>query len=368
MERIVYILGAGFSAPLGLPVMSNFIEKSKDIYFNYPDKYRYFMNIYKMIKEVSYLKNFINSDLHNIEEILSILEMGYFVSDNNKSIKRYKQFLKDVIEFYTPKPTIDRLKQNKHQWTDCCFGEDKKINLYGKFLSNLLQIKLCRVQDKRHPDFINYHSKLCDTPKDADYGVVTLNYDLVLENIVDFINMHYELKGSPVGLRLSLGKITSDNQFLVSKLHGSVDREVIPPTWNKSSANTNLIRISWRVAYEMLVSANQIRIIGYSLPVSDSYIKYLLSVALKNSQHLRMIDVITLDSDKHTEERYNKLFTYPKFRFKNANFLNFLESAYKGDEIKTTVTTKKDLMHEYSISEFHMHSSILEKAHDEFMR
>ena len=33
MERVVYLLGAGFSAPLGLPVMSNFLEKSKYMYF-----------------------------------------------------------------------------------------------------------------------------------------------------------------------------------------------------------------------------------------------------------------------------------------------------------------------------------------------
>ncbi|WP_175406349.1 hypothetical protein [Bacillus sp. FJAT-27264] len=29
MEKVVYILGAGFSAPLGIPVMSNFIMKAK---------------------------------------------------------------------------------------------------------------------------------------------------------------------------------------------------------------------------------------------------------------------------------------------------------------------------------------------------
>jgi len=36
LEKVVYLLGAGFSAPLGLPVMSNFLEKSKDIYFADP--------------------------------------------------------------------------------------------------------------------------------------------------------------------------------------------------------------------------------------------------------------------------------------------------------------------------------------------
>jgi hypothetical protein len=34
MKNVVYVLGAGFSAYAGLPVMSNFIEKAKDIYFS----------------------------------------------------------------------------------------------------------------------------------------------------------------------------------------------------------------------------------------------------------------------------------------------------------------------------------------------
>ena len=31
-ENVVYILGAGFSAQFGLPLMNNFLEKSKDMY------------------------------------------------------------------------------------------------------------------------------------------------------------------------------------------------------------------------------------------------------------------------------------------------------------------------------------------------
>jgi hypothetical protein len=73
MERVVYLLGAGFSAPLGLPVMSNFLEKSKDMYFETPDRYKYFSDVFNQIRDFSVVKNYYNSDLFNIEEILSIL-------------------------------------------------------------------------------------------------------------------------------------------------------------------------------------------------------------------------------------------------------------------------------------------------------
>ena len=47
-DKIVYLLGAGFSAPLGLPLVSNFISKSKDLYFEQPGKYSHFLEVHKL--------------------------------------------------------------------------------------------------------------------------------------------------------------------------------------------------------------------------------------------------------------------------------------------------------------------------------
>ncbi len=44
-DRVVYLLGAGFSAPLGLPVMSNFLMKSKDMYFSDPERFSTFKEV-----------------------------------------------------------------------------------------------------------------------------------------------------------------------------------------------------------------------------------------------------------------------------------------------------------------------------------
>ena len=75
MDRVVYWLGAGFSAPLGLPVMRDFVTKSKDQYASDPDRYGHFGTIFKQIDTLSKIKNFFSSNLYNIEEVLSILEM-----------------------------------------------------------------------------------------------------------------------------------------------------------------------------------------------------------------------------------------------------------------------------------------------------
>jgi len=38
MEKITYLLGAGFSVPARLPLMNNFILMAKDMYYSNPEK------------------------------------------------------------------------------------------------------------------------------------------------------------------------------------------------------------------------------------------------------------------------------------------------------------------------------------------
>ena len=82
MNNTLYIFGAGFSAPLGLPLMNNFLVKSKDLYFKDKSKYAYFDEVFNLIDEMSVSKNYYNTDLLNIEEILSILEMQSFLEES----------------------------------------------------------------------------------------------------------------------------------------------------------------------------------------------------------------------------------------------------------------------------------------------
>jgi hypothetical protein len=51
-------LGAGVSAPLGLPVTSNFLVRSKDMFAANAQKYSHFAEVFKTIKELSIIKNY----------------------------------------------------------------------------------------------------------------------------------------------------------------------------------------------------------------------------------------------------------------------------------------------------------------------
>ena len=103
MENITYFLGAGFSAPLGLPVMSDFMRKAKDLYQKEPDKYNWFKTIFEYTEEnLPKILKFYNSDLNNIEEVLSILEMKKIIFDDFSDTE-FKRFIVEVISSFSPK-------------------------------------------------------------------------------------------------------------------------------------------------------------------------------------------------------------------------------------------------------------------------
>ena len=143
-----------------------------------------------------------------------------------------------------------------------------------------------------------------------EYSIVTLNYDCVPESVLSFIEAHYNC-ATPEPIR-------------IAKLHGSVDSgDIVPPTWNKG-ANRKIVA-EWERAYEYMVEANHLRIVGYSLPTADAYVKYLLKSAVTKAPHLKAIDVICLDDDVGSvRSRYNEFVRFTYYRFRNENVIEYL--------------------------------------------
>jgi hypothetical protein len=167
MEKVVYILGARFSAPLGLPVVSNFLQKSKDLYFANPDRYKHFKEVFDTIRSMHVAKSYYETNLFNIEEILSILEMSEQLGNENER-KSFVEYIVDVIEACTPQPL--EFKGLPGNWSDYLFGESSNNSGYGYFVGSLLNLYFSKngLEFKRSPK------------QSAGYSVITLNYDLYL--------------------------------------------------------------------------------------------------------------------------------------------------------------------------------------------
>lgn len=353
MERVVYLLGAGFSAPAGLPVMSNFLEKAKDmLYLSERDEFAHFAGVLERVNHLSVIKNYFKSDLFNIEEILSILEIKASVSLPGER-EGFIRFISDVIRFYSA--AFDRPiepKVNTGNWYDFIFGDDLTVAHYGFFALSLFNTAFHPIDPER-PDLPRL-KVAPSTPRQTSYSVITLNYDRLLENPIDSINKVYKIDRP-----LKYEYETYDPDWKVphvAKLHGDVEKgNIVPPTWSKAIAPE--ISSSWRIALHLLSECNHIRIVGYSLPISDAYIKYLLKAGILENHHLKTIDVICLDNVGDVERRYAEFVDdsfKSRYRFKNGSVADYLQ-------MLRGATTKPTSSHST------IKYSLLEEVHSKFM-
>jgi len=350
MEKVVYLLGAGFSAPLGLPATNDFLVKSKDMFFENPQKYSHFDDVFNTIKQMSVCKNYYDSDLFNIEEILSVLEMQNHLSDSENQ-SSFLQFICDVIAFYTPSFDIDA-DLNSGNWHGFVFGNDKLTRGYGFFVGSIHNLQFIRKEIIDHGRMLAQHSFIKDSNSQFNYSIVTLNYDMVLENICKYAvqKFHTDLRFTD---NFDADEKKTTNPVALAKLHGSIDSGIIvPPTWNKN-LHKSVIQ-SWRLAYKLLTETNHIRIIGYSLPTADSYVRYLLKAAAMHSPHLKSIDVICLDPKGDVKQRYDEFINFKYYRFFNAKIEEYLSTIYHksvpeivGSLVPLNLNKLEDAHHEF---------------------
>ncbi len=312
MKTNVFILGAGFSAGIGVPVMSNFIQKAREYYFkeledpkNKEDEEnkKKFNKVENYIANISCVRNYLDVDLHNIENLYSLIDIENKIGiQSHELLKAIKYYIWKTIEYFTPGP------------------HDNKCNI------------------KQYVDFVKHINDVSQNNNIKNI-VITFNYDLVFEyTIIQFRKSYKEQHCCTFTypgydnkrIRIydsNYKRDNSDNPYdcftpdinhgviKIIKLHGSINwidpkkKEevpiIIPPSWRKGEMA--IFDGIWRYAYESIKEANDIYFIGYSLPETDTYFKNLLAVSLSKSKKLKRVIVVNSDNSGNTEGRYRKL-------------------------------------------------------------
>jgi len=240
--------------------------------------------------------------------------------------RRYENLCRVFVDYYTPAVPTPRLEAAN--WFDTVLGP---WTHYFALAGSLLGIRLWTSTDPIHDIAVDI-SQLPN--RKCSYAVVSLNYDLVLEYMSKAINA---MTTKPGSVKCYFGKPDDDGgageeKIIVplAKLHGSTHtRHVIAPTWNKGLESDSTIVETWATALKLLREANHIRIIGYSLPESDAYIRYLLKAAVIESPHLKSFDVICSDSSGQTRERYKAFVTFKYFRFAHGLTQDYLSNVFE---------------------------------------
>ena len=253
---------------------------------------------------------------------MSVLEMESNLTGTRFST-RFIDYIVDVIKAFTPEIPVPHRPGNYHEYL---FGKNSAWKAFGHFILSAFNAKInvspSVTKRNRQIEF-----SLSRTKSNCKYAIISLNYDLVIENIITYINMHYPATNPEDEIKLtrSLDEFDQNWDSLnLVKLHGSVDSgTIVPPTWSKSMHKD--IRAEWRRAYQLLVSANHVRFIGYSMPQSDSYVNYLLKSAVLKTPHLKGIDAICLDNDGDVKLRFDDLVEFRYKRFSSSRTETYLD-------------------------------------------
>lgn len=337
-DNNVYILGAGFSAEAGLPVVSSFLARMRDA-VDWLDKAGRaterdaIERVLDFRHESAAAGYRINIDLDNIEHLFSLADAKPGTASSND----IRLAIAATIEFaaQTGHAPIGRMRVSESNGWPC-------HEAWLKTAQRRLDLDSTGFRDVESSIFDYYAavlSGLSAAKREPEKNVViTLNYDVVLEDALRRLEVpiSYELSGSVEFDPTANVDQSRADAFQVLKLHGSVNWAVkpngsvivcsnyervrtlnlapllVPPTWQKIAAEA-LLPV-WDSAVRAIAKATRIVLIGFSIPSADQHFKYLLSVGLKDNSSLRMIRIV----DPRASEllaQYEAVFREDQFKY-----------------------------------------------------
>ena len=328
MENSVFILGAGASEQAKVPLMRNFLNIANNLYqLNMVHNTKSFERVFDAIRFLQRANSKSKIDLINIESILSAFEMAklfkVFFGYKSDEIDELVESAKNVIAETITKSMV-------------CTHEDHSQPLpYQKFAELINMMKM----NAKPPHNIS---------------IITFNYDVATEIslIQTNIEFNYSLSDKPQGNGINILKLHGSlnwtkcnhcdtivpftnysipftqnigrDQIKTTFLHLPFERAndtdcthkndynrdivskpvIVPPVINKTFYHNELFNV-WRKAALDLNKAENLFVIGYSLPETDYFFRYLYALGTTSDTLLKRFWVF--NPDKLVENRFREL-------------------------------------------------------------
>jgi hypothetical protein len=376
-DRNVFILGAGFSRDAGAPLVSDFLDIARE-FLDDPnsgldDEERgLFECVFEFKKRVAQAREKFRIDLDNIEQLFGLIEMSHRLNLDTKS-----SAVRDAMVYLIAKAlqlSTEKKRGRLHirirpnpptvpsPWTQL-FHQSEMVE-HNTFQSDIYRYFALLLS-----------GKFDDSAKAQSRAnvVITFNYDIVLDNALrrigydpDYALENAAFDGERNAQKIELLKLHGSTNWAIcpppcSKIqvmrdekftnlaadfrartcglcNGPLRHLLVPPSWDKSEYR-EVMRPVWKKAEEALKTAKRICIIGYSMPETDSFFKFLLALGLAENHRLfRFIVVDSTESSgtgktgrSNIEQRYRRMFEEPfrtrRFDFFGSGFANFLSGA-----------------------------------------
>jgi NAD-dependent SIR2 family protein deacetylase len=324
-NRNVFILGAGFSRDAGAPLIHDFLDVSRE-FFDDPNsgldewERSQFRAVFEFKKQIAQAREKVRIDLDNIEQLFGMVEMSHRLGSISADTR-------DATVYLIAKTLQLAATQRNRGWIR--FGLNREFPASSIPFAQFVEPeaggdRVYGVDMYRH--FALLLAGKYDDPRKAEARsntVITFNYDLVLDSALRAVGVPplYGLSdskaeepetpddstsGVPVlklhgstnwaicdeckKVKVLEGKVTeSPAAFRTGRCHscqrGKMRLLLVPPSWDKSE-HSKPMRPVWRKAVDALKTATRICVIGYSMPETDAFFKFLLTLGLAENHHL----------------------------------------------------------------------------------
>jgi len=319
MAKTVFILGAGASKQGGAPLMREFLDAAGLEYqTNQLEKHErpHFERVFRAVGKLQQVQSKQGSlDLVNIESIFGAFEMA-------ATLGRLPGFGSGDIQELVPSliRVIVRTLEVSIGFPATSTGTVDAPPPYGDFVRLLVQLK--EVAVPRHSVAVltfNYDAALDWAMDNAPGGIFYgLEVESAASDAIPLLKLHGSVnwfscdgKGSqpphlphievaklprmemagrarasghdPVPLRLVVRPTEGDGKHQLATVPF-----IVPPTWSKGEYHRQLGNV-WRRAADELAEAQNIFVIGYSLPPSDSFFPLLFGLGTVGDTTLRRL-------------------------------------------------------------------------------
>lgn len=331
VSNVVFILGAGASRQCGAPLMLDFLDVASDLLRSnaVQEKRAEFEKVFAAIGALQAVHSKAQLDLNNIESVFTVLELGRIIqrvpSLKSEQITEVIAALKELI-VKTLEVTMAFPTMGQH------IGMPKPYEAFGGLLKHLyndafpnqtaavisfnydIAADMAMFRNGLGPDYVierppehHTHVPLLKLHGSLNWATEKISRKIRPLHLTSYLQ-HYRLNAfhEASEIRLPIGS------HLVEyfKQHASteVDAEpvIVPPSWNKADYHNALSDV-WAAAAKHLSEAEQIFVIGYSLPESDSFFRHLYALGSVGTTPLRRIAVFNPDSSGATNARFQAL-------------------------------------------------------------
>ncbi len=361
--KTVFILGAGASFEAGAPLMADFYSRAKELH-----RQKMFGDASAEIQDVIdaatkdlrtiYAKS--GLDRRNIEELFSAIDIGNVIGIfGNRSPDQIAKLRKSIVVFIhrTIEETVRIPFRNGK------FGAPKGYEALSELV--LKSVRKTAGSGLVDVSFItfNYDTcleySLCQRGLGIDYGLRESLAERREDNhqfSVPVFKLHGSINWATCsrcsaivptqidpwfGLNLvNIGDQPSELQLSYFRNFGKYSHQckssdntggpapldtapyIVPPTWNKPASATGGLNDVWRRAAKEIGTAEQIIVIGYSMPPTDTFFKYLFALGSDTAVDIENFVVVNGTNGSDSHARFKALLSDPENQgFRPYNFV-----------------------------------------------